>query len=47
MPPVSSVTFNRGFESVEELKGRCLAETGFEPPIAPVFKQNYAKASEV
>ena len=29
--------FDRGFESIEELKSRCLAETGFEPPAEPVF----------
>ncbi|GIX12925.1 MAG: 5-oxoprolinase [Paracoccaceae bacterium] len=29
--------FDRGFESIEELKRRCKAETGFEPPKPPVF----------
>ncbi|MFO7856244.1 MAG: hydantoinase B/oxoprolinase family protein [Paracoccaceae bacterium] len=29
--------FDRGFESLEELKRRCKAETGFEPPAAPQF----------
>ena len=29
--------FNRGFTSIEELKSRCHAETGFEPPKAPSF----------
>ena len=29
--------FDRGFESLEELKRRCKAETGFEPPAAPRF----------
>ena len=29
--------FDRGFESIEELKARCKAETGFDPPRAPVF----------
>jgi len=38
--------FDRGFESIEELKQRCLSETGFEPPRAPVFKQNYAAAGK-
>jgi N-methylhydantoinase B len=31
--------FNRGFESIEELKSRCLAETGLPPPSAPQFTQ--------
>ncbi|MBP0617418.1 hydantoinase B/oxoprolinase family protein [Jiella mangrovi] len=31
--------FNRGFVSIEELKGRCKAETGFEAPRAPVFRK--------
>ena len=29
--------FDRGFSSIDELKSRCLAETGFEPPNAPRF----------
>ncbi|MDY0067843.1 MAG: hydantoinase B/oxoprolinase family protein, partial [Steroidobacteraceae bacterium] len=29
--------FNRGFESIEELKARCKAETGLEPPQRPRF----------
>ena len=29
--------FDRGFETVEELKARCKAETGHEPPAAPQF----------
>ncbi len=29
--------FDRGFESVEELKSRCKAETGLEPPQQPQF----------
>ena len=29
--------FDRGFESIEELKSRCKAETGFEPPNSPKF----------
>ena len=28
--------FDRGFESIEELKSRCKAETGFDPPAAPL-----------
>lgn len=31
--------FDRGFTSIEELKARCKAETGFEPPKAPVFRK--------
>ena len=31
--------FDRGFESIEELKSRCLAETGLPPPTAPQFTQ--------
>jgi N-methylhydantoinase B len=27
--------FDRGFRSIDELKGRCLAETGLSPPAAP------------
>ena len=37
--------FDRGFESIEELKQRCEAETGFPPPVAPVFRQQYEKAA--
>ena len=29
--------FDRGFSSIAELKQRCRAETGFEPPSEPVF----------
>ena len=29
--------FDRGFESIEELKARCKAETGLEPPTQPQF----------
>jgi N-methylhydantoinase B len=36
--------FDRGFESMEELKGRCLAETGLEPPAAPQFTKWALKA---
>jgi N-methylhydantoinase B len=31
--------FNRGFKSIEELKSRCLAETGMPPPATPKFTQ--------
>ncbi len=29
--------FDRGFKTIEELKGRCLAETGHPAPAQPVF----------
>jgi N-methylhydantoinase B len=29
--------FNRG-GTIEELKARCLEQTGLEPPVAPVFQ---------
>lgn len=29
--------FDRGFESIEDLKSRCYAETGLEPPSQPQF----------
>jgi N-methylhydantoinase B len=38
--------FNRGFTSIDELKARCLKETGFEPPKAPTFRRGYAQAAE-
>ena len=38
--------FNRGFSSIEDLKSRCLAETGFEPPKSPIFRGSYAQAAE-
>jgi N-methylhydantoinase B len=31
--------FDRGFDSIDELKSRCLAETGLPPPAAPQFMQ--------
>jgi len=31
--------FDRGFESIAELKARCLAETGLPPPMQPQFTQ--------
>jgi N-methylhydantoinase B len=36
--------FDRGFESMDELKGRCLTETGLEPPVAPQFTKWALKA---
>ncbi|MEY4357280.1 MAG: hypothetical protein RL469_606, partial [Pseudomonadota bacterium] len=38
--------FDRGFESIDELKARCKAETGFEPPRAPVFTKWAKVAAE-
>jgi len=38
--------FDRGFESIEELKSRCKAETGFDPPAAPRFTKWAAVAAE-
>jgi len=34
--------FDRGFESIEELKERCEKETGLKPPRAPRFMKNKA-----
>jgi N-methylhydantoinase B len=31
--------FDRGFDTIEELKGRCKAETGHEPPRQPTFSE--------
>jgi N-methylhydantoinase B len=36
--------FDRGFDSIEELKARCLAETGLPPPEAPTFSKWALKA---
>ena len=38
--------FDRGFESIDELKGRCKAETGFDPPLEPRFMTTYKAAAE-
>jgi len=38
--------FDRGFESIEELKARCKAETGFDPPGQPRFTKWAAVAAE-
>ena len=43
---VSAELFNRGFTSIDELKARCLKETGFEAPLAPVFSNQLARAAE-
>ena len=37
--PKPAGLFNRGFTSIEELKERCKAETGFDAPLAPTFRQ--------
>ena len=31
--------FDRGFDSIDELKARCLAETGLAPPVQPRFSK--------
>jgi N-methylhydantoinase B len=38
--------FDRGFEDIAELKARCKAETGLEPPGAPQF-QSRARSRKV
>ena len=38
--------FDRGFTSLDELKARCLSETGFAPPEAPVFRNAFSRAAE-
>jgi N-methylhydantoinase B len=38
--------FDRGFDTIEELKARCKAETGLEPPIQPQFTKWARKAAE-
>jgi N-methylhydantoinase B len=35
--------FDRGFECLDELKGRCLTETGLAPPMAPQFTKRALK----
>jgi N-methylhydantoinase B len=37
--------FDRGFDSIEELKARCKAETGLEPPAQPQFTKWASKAA--
>ena len=39
--------FDRGFESIEELKSRCKSETGLEPPAQPRFTKWAARAAGV
>jgi N-methylhydantoinase B len=36
--------FDRGFDSLDELKRRCRSETGLEPPVAPQFTKWALKA---
>jgi len=38
--------FDRGFKSLSELRNRCRAETGFEPPKEPRFRSAYRAAAE-
>ena len=35
--------FDRGFRDIDELKARCKAETGLEPPTAPQFQARIAR----
>jgi N-methylhydantoinase B len=42
----SKKIFDRGFETIEELKGRCKAETGLAPPVPPRFTKWAKVASE-
>ena len=39
--------FDRGFDSIDELKARCKAETGLEPPAQPQFTKWAKKAAEM
>jgi len=39
--------FDRGFENLDELKARCRAETGLEPPAQPQFTRWAARAAAV
>jgi hypothetical protein len=38
--------FDRGFESLADLKSRCLAETGLAAPAQPEFTQRKSARSE-
>ena len=38
--------FNRGFDSIEELKARCFEETGLQPPADPVFPEHILRMYE-
>ena len=38
--------FNRGFDSIEELKARCLEETGLPAPKSPVFPEHVLRMHE-
>ena len=38
--------FDRGFKSIAELRARCKAETGFDPPKEPRFRTTYKLAAE-
>jgi N-methylhydantoinase B len=37
--------FDRGFDTIEELKERCKADTGLAPPAQPVFTKWASKAA--
>jgi hypothetical protein len=39
----TAALFDRGFRDIAELKSRCKAETGLEPPAAPRFQARIAK----
>jgi N-methylhydantoinase B len=39
--------FDRGFKSIEELKSRCLSETGLQPPQQPTFSARNLKSAGV
>ena len=42
----STALFDRGFKSIAELRARCKAETGFDPPSEPRFRTSYKIAAE-
>ena len=42
----STALFDRGFKILAELRARCKAETGFEPPSEPRFRTSYKMAAE-
>ena len=43
----STALFDRGFKSIAELRARCKAETGFDPPSEPRFRTTYKIAAEI
>ena len=42
----STALFDRGFKSIAELRARCKAETGFDPPSEPRFRTTHKIAAE-